>query len=103
MALLPLTSSDAMSNVAFMDRTDAKKDSHPDCCCGVIPEWTRRTSPTSRVAMARAYAAMTAAIAEREFSAVGSAGLTSGLAAGGAATGGAATGTGAVMGATGTV
>src|SRR5688572_11324492 len=93
-ALLPLNSSDEMSRFALIDRTDEKNASHCDCCCGVMPAYTRRTSATWRVPIALAYASTIAAMAGRGFSTTGAAVVTgagAGTTGGGACTGGVTT------------
>lgn len=93
-ALLPLYSSDEMSRFALIDRTDEKNASHCDCCCGVMPGYTRRTSATSRVPIALAYASTIETIAGRGFTTTGGAVVTgtgAGTTGGDAETGGEAT------------
>ena len=46
--------SDEISRLALIERTDEKNDSQADCCCGVMAAYTRRTSATCRVPIARA-------------------------------------------------
>src|SRR6185503_763295 len=100
-AVPPLTSSDPTWNVAVIARTEEKNDSHCDCCCAVMPLYARLTSATSRVPIARPYAATTALIAGAGFSGTGSAAFggadtdCGGGVTGGATTGGATTGGGA--------